>query len=246
MINKTVVALLFLLVTSVLTGCCCSDPNYQQNNTPIATNSRAVELAADQFGQDLAKHIINHPNIDDDIHCETIPFAVEEDNVINDKRQLCTLEILEYEPELITRMSFFIKSENRDITVIDSFHAEGESTLGQIGFSENGKYFYLVKTDEGHPWFIFYDTQKFLNDYMHAQVGDVFEEYFLSHIAGFYDNGDFIFALREDIVIGCDDNLDSRNEMKKETTSESTKVEIFCLIRHNIFEKYFSLSISVD
>ena len=49
-------------------------------------------------------------------------------------------------------MSFFTKSGDGDISVIDSFHAEGESTLGQIGFSENAyrvtlKYFFYKMLD---------------------------------------------------------------------------------------------------
>lgn len=239
MINKAAVLFLILIVPTVLTGCINS--NYQQSNTLIPSNNRAVEMAAEKFGQKLARHIINHPNIEDEIHCETIPFAVGISDGTTGKKQLCTLEVIEYEPELVTRMSFFIKSDNGDITVIDSFHAEGESTLGRIGFSENGKYFYLVKADEGHPWFTFHDTEKFFTDYMHAQVGEVFEEYFLAHIEGFYDNGDFVFTLREDIITSCDNDNDNYEVEVAPNTANIKEVK-GCLVRHNIFDQYNSLS----
>lgn len=245
MINKALVAVCFLVLIIQLTG--CITPRYQQSNLPIVSNTNAIEIAAEQFGQHLAKHILTHPNVADNIHCATIPLnntlstdGTKSINNLGDRqseKQLCTLEVIEYEPKLITRMSFFTKSGDGDISVIDSFHAEGESTLGQIGFSENGKYFYLVKTDEGHPWFTFYDTQKFLTDYMHAQVGEVFEEYFLDHIEAFYDNGDIVFSLREDIITNC-----ANNEMAVNSITANNKAAKGCLMRHNIFEQYNSLS----
>ena len=233
---KNIAFVIMLSLFTITSGCSLNNTSEYSNETALS-NERSITLAAQEFGPILATHILNHPNIDDDIHCATIPFAMGISGATTDKKQLCTLEIVEYEPELITRMSFFIKSENGDVTVIDSFHAEGESTLGRIGFSENGKYFYLVKTDEGHPWFTFYDTQKFFTDYMHAQVGEVFEEYLLAHIEGFYDNGDFVFALREDIITSC-----GHDEMEVDSKTANNEEENGCLVRHNIFDQYNSLS----
>lgn len=183
---KNVSFVLMLSVFTLISGCSIIGTS-EQTNEPALSSEHSITLVAQKFGQHLAKHILNHPDIANNIHCAIIPsnsahsadgstVANSSDDMVNEK-QLCTLEVVEYSPELITQMSFFVKEENGDITVIDSFHVEGEATLGRIVFSQSGKYFYLVKTDEGHPWFTFYDTQKFLSNYMYAQVGEVFEEY---------------------------------------------------------------------
>ena len=245
-----------ITVFAMLLFGCSVTPIVQQENENAAfekakteSNNNAIAHLAEQFGQNLAKHILNHPNIADNIHCATIPSNNshptngsmannESDDTVSEK-QLCTLEVVEYEPELITLMSFFVKSGHGDITVIDSFDVEGESTLGRIGFSEHGKYFYLVKTDEGHPWFTFFDTQKFLTNYMYAGVGEVFEEYYLDHIESFYDNGDIVFAIIEDTIMGC-----LSGEIEIEPKTKSTDEVKRCLFHYNIFDKYNSFGSS--
>lgn len=231
----------------MLTGCCCSNPYYQQSNTSIATNNQAIEMAAEQFGQNLAKHILNHPDIADDIDCKIIPTKTAQliDDAKPDKspeqevkqKQLCTLTVNEYEPVYVTKVTFFIKDEQGDIKVLNDLVDSGNSSFSHFNFSEKGKYLYITFTDEGHPFFVFFDTLKFINNEKEDQVGEVFEEYFLDHIESFYDNGDFVFALSEGAITGC---LEGEVEIEPKTAnSEEVKR---CLFHHNIFDQYNSFS----
>lgn len=240
-----------MLLTGCMSPVCCIDPNYQQDNPPTTNNNQAIEMAADQFGQNLAKHILNHPELADDIDCKTFPFKIAQ--LINDaklngvanqneknkikQKQLCTLTVTEYEPVYMTKVTFFIKDEQGNIQVFNNSVDSGNSSFSHFNFSEYGKYMYIVFTDEGHPFFVFFDTLKFINNDKDDQVGEVFEEYYLDHIENFYDNGDIVFALMEGIVEGC---LDGEVEIEPNNDNEEEVKR--CLFHHNIFNQYNSLS----
>jgi len=228
------------IVAIFLLGCSITPITQQDNEAgfekivPEGRYNTSTQFA-NLFGQNLAKHILNHPDAVDDIHCATIPS----DETVNTK-QLCTLEVDEYEPFYVTKVTFFIKDDNGDINVLSNLEDSGSSSFSHFDFSENGKYLYVTFADEGHPFFVFFDTQKFINNDKNPQVGELFEEYFLDHIESFYDNGDIVYALREGTITGCLIHGEVEIEPKTETTDEVKR----CLFHYNIFDKYNSFGSS--
>jgi len=227
----------FTLFTAFLFGCSIT-PIAQLDNeagferVESESSYHSITQSANQFGQNLAKHILNHPDVADDIHCVIIPS----DQTVNTK-QLCTLTVDEYEPVYVTKVTFFVKNEHGDIRVLNDLVNAGNASFSHFEFSENGKYLYITFADEGHPFFVFFDTQKFINDDKNAEVGEVFEEYFLDHIESFYDNGDFVFAINEGTITGCLDG-----EVETEPKTANTDEVKRCLFHHNIFDDYSSFS----
>jgi hypothetical protein len=140
----------------------------------------------------------------DDIGCKAIPINNASIVKPHEEKQLCVLKTQTDELEDSNKTTLFVKDKNGGITVLTHFIDDESSYLSHIELSENGKYIYLMLTDEGHPFF--FDTQKFINNMPDAQVGELFEEYFLDHIENFYDNGDIVYALREGTITGCLNN----------------------------------------
>ena len=106
-----------------------------------------METAEDEFSASLSEHILDHP---DSAHCKEIPAGVARP----DKKQLCALDVVEYEPVYVTKATFFIKDEQGDIKVINKLLDNGNSSFSHFNFSENGKYLYITFTDEGHAYFV--------------------------------------------------------------------------------------------
>jgi hypothetical protein len=246
MIKKIITLSITLTVFATLAGCCCSAPNYQQSNEDVVTNAKAstntVEAFAKQFSPELATYIMNHPDVVDDIRCQSIPINIDTPVKTHEEKQLCILAFTTYEPFFSEKTTLFVKNKNADITVLTNFIDDESSYLSHIEFSENGKYIYLMLTDEGHPFFVFFDTQKFINNEPEAQVGELFEEYFLDHIESFYDNGDIVFALREGTITGCLNH----GEVEVEPKTDGTEQVKRCLFHHNIFDKYNSFGSTRD
>jgi hypothetical protein len=246
MIKKIITISISLTVLATLAGCCCSNPNYQQSNEDVVTNAKTstntVEAFAKQFSPELATYIMNHPDVVDDIRCQSVPINIDTPVKAHEEKQLCILQFTIYEPFYSTRTTVFVKNKYFEINVLTNFIDDESSYLSHIEFSENGKFLYLMLTDEGHPFFVFFDTQKFINNDADAQVGGLFEEYFLDHIETFYDNGDIVYALREGTITGCLDN----GEVEIVPKTDSTALVTRCLFHHNIFDKYNSFGSTRD
>jgi hypothetical protein len=261
---KKLFTIALLALPLVFSGCSVSDFQHkfqhkheQKNNAPQSSwvktekdHGKTHQLTklfsehfAQQFGEGLAEHILSHPNITDDIHCQTIPTNFHElhgDDVSANAQapsQLCTLEVMIYEPVYVNKVNFFVKNNDGSIKVLNILTKSGSSSFSSFEFSEKGKYLTVVFTDEGHPFFVFFETQKFIKNPEKAQVGEVFEEYYLDHIETFYDNGDFIFALREETIYGC-----LSGEIEIEPKTDTTEEVKRCLFHHNIFDEYNSFS----
>jgi hypothetical protein len=101
-----------------------------------------------------------------------------------------------------------------------------ESSFGEIVFSPKGKYLYITYADEGHPYFVFYDTHKFIQDDKNAQIAQLFE-YKLDVIDEFYDNGEVVYSLSD-----CPDS-----EEQSDSATVNTGEAENCLIRYNILNK---------
>jgi hypothetical protein len=245
---KIIKLLLTVSVMAVLASCSISCYRSDSNNLSAKNNDNnhinidAVEGFSNQFGHSLARHILRHPDVADDIRCKAIPTDMSTIGSVHQSKQLCLLTVITDEPDYFKKTTLFVKTKDvkakkSDIKVLTKFTDYRSSYLSDIGFSENGKYVYLVFTDEGHPFFVFWDTQKLINNEPDAQVGEVFEEYFLDHIESFYDNGDFVYVLREGTITGC---LDGEVEVEPKTDNgEQVKR---CLFHHNIFDQYRSFS----
>jgi hypothetical protein len=241
-IKKLIILFFTLTVIATLAGCCCSKPNYQNNNEDVPTNAKAttntVEAFAKKFPTVLAVHIINHPGVVDDIRCQSIPININTPVKIHGEKQLCILQFTTYEPFYSTKTTVFVKNKINEISVLTNFIDDESSYLSHIEYSENGKFLYFMFTDEGHPFFVFFDAQKFINNEPDAQVGELFEEYFLDHIETFYDNGDIVYALREGTITGCL----THGEVEVEPKIDNNEQVKRCLFHHNVFDKYNSLS----
>lgn len=228
---KNIPFIIMLSIFISLNGCSIHQAS-ESSDESMLSNEYTRTITAQDFGHNLAKHILNHPDVADDIHCTVIPS-----DKTTKTKQLCTLTVDEYEPVHLTKVTFFIKDEQGDIQVLNELADSGNSSFSHFDFSQNGKYLYITFADEGHPFFVFFDTQKFINDDKNAQVGEVFEEYFLDHIEAFYDNGDFVFAINEGTFTGC---LGGEVETEPKT-ADSEEVKR-CLFHHNIFDQYSSFS----
>jgi hypothetical protein len=245
-IKKLITLFFTLTVIATLAGCCCSNPNYQKNNEDVPTNAmvrtNTVEAFAKQFSPELATYFMNHPEVVDDIRCQLIPINIDTPVKAHEEKQLCILAFTTYEPFYSIKTTVFVKNKNNEINVLTNFIDDESSYLSHIAFSESGKFLYLILTDEGHPFFVFFDTQKFINNDADAQVGGLFEEYFLDHIETFYDNGDIVYALREGTITGCLSNGEVEIEPKTDNSEQVKR----CLFHHNIFEKYNSFGSTRD
>ena len=73
---------------------------------------------------------------------------------------------------------------------------------GSFLFSPNGLYLAQEFTEEGHPHFIIYKTESFLNNKQAKPLG-YFEDYYLEDIIAFDDNGELIYRLIPD---QCDES----------------------------------------
>jgi len=247
---KNIPLIIMLSIFILLNGCSLQNASESLNESKLS-NEYSITLAAQNFGQNLAKHILNHPEVVNDIVCKMLPLKIsllindaKSDNTVahnekNKPEQLCTLTVDEYEPVYVTKVTFFIKDENGAIRVLNDLVNAGNASFSHFEFSEYGKYLYITFADEGHPFFVFFDTQKFINDDKNAEVGEVFEEYFLDHIESFYDNGDFVFAINEGTITGC---LDGEIEIEPKTANTDEVKR--CLFHHNIFDYYSSFSSS--
>jgi hypothetical protein len=231
---KNIALVISLTTLAFFNGCSINNASKPLNKI-VSSDDFLMTLSASKFDQKLAQHILNHPNINNDIHCETIPLV----DGISNRKQLCTLIIDEYEPFYVTKVTFFIKDEKGDINVLNNLEDSGSSSFSHFKFSDNGKYLYVSFADEGHPFFVFFDTQKFIHNDKEPEVGEVFEEYYLDHIESFYDNGDFVFSLREGTIFACLDG-EIEIEPKTETTDEVKR----CLFHYNIFDQYNSFGSS--
>ncbi|GAA6170713.1 hypothetical protein NBRC116592_03830 [Colwellia sp. KU-HH00111] len=202
------------------------------NQQLASSNNPANYSAAWQTKHKAIQQAVNSPDLTDDIHCINIPTDKPEPS----QSQLCILHSKSYQPQYSEMHGLFVKNKIGDITLLEHFSDEQLASLGYVGFSENGRYLYAVFTDEGHPYFVFFDSEKFINNQANAQVGEVFEEYFIDHIEVLYENGDFVFALREGTISGC---LSGEVEIAAKT-SQTDEVKR-CLFHHNIFDQYSNL-----
>jgi hypothetical protein len=232
----------FFFAWLVLIAACNSGINPENEVSPNSNDWRqlgtdlAIIKHAKQFGPEFAEYILSHPNIGDNIECQ--PLSIVSERSPQDA-ELCAIERIIYEPIYVNKVRFFLKKTNGDIKVLDDLTKGISSSFSHFYFSENKRLLSIVFTDEGHPYFVFFDTQKFIDKPNEAQVGEVFEEYFLDHIESFYDNGDFVFALMEDSVYSCLDG-----EVEIEPATLNTQEVKRCLFHHNIYDRYSSLSSS--
>ena len=63
------------------------------------------------------------------------------------------------------------------------------------GFSKHGRYTIIGKSEEGHPSFLLYDTNEFLDPYIDAKAIGFLSEYHVSHIVELSDNGRALIEL---------------------------------------------------
>jgi hypothetical protein len=93
----------------------------------------------------------------------------------------------------ITVSQYYLVSKHITFNELTN-NVNSESSFGHLVFSPNGKYMYISYADEGHPYFIFYDTDKFINDDKDAELAQV-SQYRVESIDEFYDNGDIVYSL---------------------------------------------------
>lgn len=111
---------------------------------------------------------------------------------INKAQQLCISTHNSEQGLPITIATFFQVNNNGPIQVL-THHINKSSSFGKVQFSNDGKYLYVMYADEGHPYFVFYDTSKFIQNDPTAQIYQL-NEYGISHIEQINDNGDVIFS----------------------------------------------------
>jgi len=107
-----------------------------------------------------------------------------------------------------------------------------DSSFGYLVFSPKGKYLYIAYADEGHPYFVFYDTTKFINDDKSAELDSV-SQYRVDSIDELYDNGDVAYSLSD-----CFDHLNSQQEVEVPTELNNAEKEQ-CEFHYNIFTHTF-------
>ncbi|WP_460311293.1 hypothetical protein [Aliiglaciecola aliphaticivorans] len=99
------------------------------------------------------------------------------------------------------------------------------------GFSRHGKYTVMAFAEEGHPYFVVYETSRFLESEQRPTAIAILSDYFLSDLIVLEDDGTARFAKnhdtnREGENIDCfDPNID--RELHNDT----------CFVNINIFHK---------
>lgn len=142
---------------------------------------------------------------------------------INNTQQLCINSHDSVQGLPITIATFFRVQQNAPIQELTHYINES-SAFGEVKFSNNGKYLYIMYADEGHPYFVFYNTSKFIENDPTAQIYQL-NEYGISHIEQMNDNGDVIFS-----SIDCLDNT-FHTATKLQVTNNAS-----CQYKLNIFQ----------
>ncbi len=119
-------------------------------------------------------------------NCKIIPHSTD---------SLCAVEHIHYEGVLMSSVKFYLIRGEQKLQLNTHQTNNSISSFGGFAFSDNGKYLYLSWADEGHPYFIFFDTDKFIHEQENAGVGHGFEDYYLYQIISFTDQGDFVYQL---------------------------------------------------
>lgn len=96
------------------------------------------------------------------------------------------------------KSTLFIEGSSRAL-----FEATTYLTPLYFIFSPNGNYIAIIETEEGHPFFAFYETKALLNNQNKVAPLMVLDDINLAHFEFLKDNGDVAYALTEGAVALC-------------------------------------------
>lgn len=164
------------------------------NEIEPSINLLSLSKELSSSAPDLAEFIVTHEDISDHISCEDIP---------NNKNKLCVISKANEINHYLFDTAFFVKTVDDNYKILENFNSF-ESSFGYIGFSPEGTYLYVVFAEEGHPFFIFFQTDLFLKNSKDAQVGKVLDDYYLSHVEKLYDDGRFVYQRRINDIESCE------------------------------------------
>lgn len=97
---------------------------------------------------------------------------------------------------------FFRKTSQLELFLLGSKKG-GVAGFGGVGFSKSGKYMWLEWTEEGHPSFSFYSTERFLIDGLAALAIDTLAAYSFEKFVSFSDDGMVLYTKEHDEIGAC-------------------------------------------
>ena len=93
-------------------------------------------------------------------------------------------------------------SSSQGMTMLESYQSQ-TSTFTGVGFSDGGRYMWLSWADEGHPYYLIYNTRDFLNNAHETKSIKTVGDYYLEDIVSFTDQGVLSYTLSDGAQQNC-------------------------------------------
>ncbi|GAC13871.1 hypothetical protein GLIP_1230 [Aliiglaciecola lipolytica E3] len=153
------------------------------------------------------------------IECQTVP---------NKQIDICTLST-QSEHYPVNDLILYKREDGRFFVYLETIKGDVAGSWFW-GFSNQGKYAVMSFAEEGHPHFVFYDTEQFLQSEQRPKPISVVSDYFLGQLMELRDDGTAIFGWT-----GGLQNSNQDSQCLEYENVDAALLEDECFVSVNIF-----------